>query len=98
MGIGRIDDGCDYVENDSAFRKFMSQIFNDTFMKKYTRFDNWSGFQYSSAVFVNWKAECLVIPRYTFGNFVKESTDFDSWEQMLHKGVEEFHYIQESSI
>ena len=34
----------------------------------------------------------------TFGNFVRESTDFDSWEQMLHKGVEELHYIQESSI
>lgn len=50
------------------------------------------------AVFVNWKAECLVIPRYTFSNFVRESTDFDSWEQMLHKGVEELHYIQESSI
>lgn len=55
MGICKADDGCDYVENDSAFRKFMSQIFNDTFMKKYTRFDDWSGFQYSSAVFVNWK-------------------------------------------
>lgn len=27
MGICKADDGCDYVENDSAFRKFMSQIF-----------------------------------------------------------------------
>lgn len=52
MGICKADDGCDYVENDSAFRKFMSQIFNDTFMKKYTRFDDCQGFSIQAAVFV----------------------------------------------
>lgn len=72
-----------YVEMDSKTRELLNEIFTDEFMKENTNFDNFEGFQYSSAVIANWKAERMVYAQLLMDNFVKESTRFSSWTQMV---------------
>ena len=44
---------------------------------------NFEGFQYSSAVITNWNSDHMVYARLLMDNFVKESTRFNSWEEMV---------------
>lgn len=71
------------------FRKMLEVIFNDEFMQKYTRFENFEGFRYSSAVMTNWEADMMVYQRKVFDHFIKESTDFTTWEEMVKKATDE---------
>ena len=82
-------DGYVYVDMDEDFRKLLERIFNDEFMKKHTNFDNFEGFKYSSAVIANWNAEKMVYAQLLMDNFVKESTEYSSWEEMVKAAADE---------
>ncbi|MCF0144336.1 MAG: hypothetical protein HUJ79_04410, partial [Firmicutes bacterium] len=63
----------DYVviDTDEKFRELLNTIFSDEFMKKYTEFDNFEGFKYSSAVMANWDSDQMIYSQTVFDNFVK---------------------------
>lgn len=85
----------DYVSVfcDKEFKDLLKRLFTDSFMQKYTRFQSFEGFQYSSAVFVNWKSEIMVYSEKNFNAFVNESTDFDSWDEMVKKATDLYYNI-----
>ncbi len=82
-------EGYVYVDMDEEFRKLLNAIFSDEFMQKNTNFENFEGFQYSSAVIANWEADRMVYARLLMDNFVKESTKFSTWEEMVKAAAEE---------
>ena len=45
------------------------------------------GFRYSSAVMVNWKADTLIYAPPLLDAFVKESTDFATWDEMVRSAT-----------
>ena len=79
-----------YVDYPPEFRELLGRIMNDAFMVKNTRFQSFEGFRYSSAVFVNWNSDQLVYNEEVFDNFVKESTRFESWEEMVRAATNQF--------
>ena len=56
------------VDTNAEFRKLLKTVFSDAFMKKYTTFENFEGFQYSSAVMTNWEADQMIYSRAVFDN------------------------------
>lgn len=84
-----MEPGWERVANTPALRKLFAEIFSDTFMQAHTRFQNFAGFCYSSAVILNWDAEELVYPTLLLDNFVKESTDYFSWNEMVRAATDE---------
>ncbi|MCI8992416.1 MAG: hypothetical protein HFG80_06795 [Eubacterium sp.] len=82
-------DGYVYVEVDDKLRKLLDTIFTDEFMQTHTNFDNFEGFQYSSAVITNWKSDHMVYAQLLMDNFVKESTCFSGWEEMVKCAADE---------
>lgn len=77
-----------YVDFSDDIRKLLNEIFSNTFMQTHSRFQSFEAFQYSSAVFVNWKADQLVYDKEVFDGFVRESTDFGSWEEMVQAAAD----------
>lgn len=73
----------EYVPSPPEFKQRLKEIFTDEFMQAETNFKTFEGFQYSSAVFVNWKADVMVYNSEILDNFVRESTRFSSWEEMV---------------
>ena len=84
-----MDDGYVRIEADEKFRKLLTVIFTDDFMKRNTNFANFEGFKYSSAVITNWNSERMVYARLLMDNFVRESTRFKSWEEMVMTACDE---------
>ena len=84
-----MDDGYVRVESDENFRRLLKTIFTDAFMEKNTNFQNFEGFQYSSAVITNWNSDHMVYAKLLMDNFVKESTRFESWEEMVKTACDE---------
>lgn len=82
-------EGYVYVDMDDKFRSLLEKIFNDGFMKAHTNFDNFEGFKYSSAVICNWNADQLVYAQLLMDNFVKESTEYSTWEEMVKAASDE---------
>ena len=78
-----MDDGYVRVPNDPEFRKLLEVIFDDKFMKENTTLENFEAFKYSSAVITNWNADTLVYARILLDGFVRESTRFNTWEEMV---------------
>lgn len=78
-----MNDGYVRIEMDENFRKLLKTIFTDEFMSSNTNFSNFEGFQYSSAVITNWNSDHMVYAKLLMDNFVKESTRFTSWEEMV---------------
>ena len=66
-----------------ALMKLLEDIFTDEFMQQHTRFENFDGFKFSSAVMVNWKADTIVYAPLLLDSFVKESTQFSNWDEMV---------------
>ena len=73
---------------DEDQMKLLEDIFTDAFMQQHTRFDNFEGFQFSSAVILNWKADTLVYAPLLLDAFVKESTRFGSWDEMVRTATQ----------
>ncbi len=76
-------EGYVYVEMDEKTKKLLEVIFTDEFMEKHTNFKNFEGFKYSSAVITNWNSEYMVYAKLLMDNFVKESTCFSEWDEMV---------------
>lgn len=81
----------DYVSVPAPkeFRDLLKRIFTDDFMKAHTTFENFEGFRYSSAVMTNWEADIMIYSPEVFDNFVKESTEFTGWEEMVRAATDE---------
>ena len=71
------------VEATPQLRKHINTIFTDEFMRENTNFTCFMDFQSSSSVFLNWNSYLWVYNEEVFDGFVKESTRFSSWEEMV---------------
>ena len=78
-----VSKGFVFLENAPELMRLLEDIFTDDFMQEYTRFESFEGFRYSSAVMVNWKADTLIYAPPLLDAFVKESTDFATWDEMV---------------
>ena len=78
-----------YVDYPQEMKDLLANIFSDDFMQAHTRFQSFEGFRYSSAVFVNWNADQLIYDDVVFNNFVKESTQFSSWDDMVRAATDQ---------
>lgn len=77
------------VPAGEEFWQLLKIIFTDEFMQKYTNFENFEYFQFSSAVMVNWTGPYMVYHEVVFNNFVIESTQFKTWDEMIMKAADE---------
>ena len=75
------------LTNAPELMKLLEDIFTDEFMQKHTRFENFDGFKFSSAVMVNWKADTIVYAPLLLDSFVKESTQFADWDEMVRSAT-----------
>lgn len=66
----------------------LEDIFTDEFMQQHTRFENFDGFRFSSAVMVNWKADTIVYAPLLLDSFVRESTQFAGWDEMVRTAAD----------
>lgn len=76
-----------FLENAPELMKLLEDVFTDEFMKKHTRFENFDGFKFSSAVMVNWKADTIIYAPLLLDSFVKESTQFANWDEMVRSAT-----------
>ncbi|MFV0465415.1 MAG: hypothetical protein ACK5ML_05015 [Lachnospiraceae bacterium] len=76
-------EGYIYVKNDAACKALLNEIFTEEFMQQNTNFSEFAAFQFSSAVIVNWESEEMVYAKLLMDNFVKESTKFSTWDEMV---------------
>lgn len=77
-----------YTDCPPEFKNLLSRIFSEDFMRENTRFTSFEGFRYSSAVFVNWNTDEMVYDEAVFNNFVKESTRFLTWDEMVRTAAD----------
>jgi len=76
--------------------RLLKDIFTPAFMKAHTSFESFEGFRYSSAVIVNWEAETLVYSATLLDHFVRESTEFSCWDELVRAAVKErYHTLGE---
>ena len=71
-----------------ALMKVLEDVFTDEFMQANSRFESFEGFQFSSAVMVNWKANPIVYAPLLLDAFVKESTRFGDWDEMVRTATQ----------
>lgn len=76
------------INNDEKIKNLLIYIFTDGFMKKYTNFDNFDYFKYSSAVICNWESEKMVYDEKLLNLFIKESTKFSTFDEMVKKAAD----------
>lgn len=76
------------VRNDEKLKNLLQEIFTDEFMFQYTNFETFRYFKYSSAVICNWEAETMIYDEDLLNLFVKESTDFFTFEEMVKKATD----------
>ena len=86
--------GFDVVPNTAELRQILKEIFSDEFMKAHTNFDSFDIFKFSSAVICNWEKDPLIYSRYLLDHFVRESTEFDSWDRMIRVAADEKYHSQ----
>lgn len=65
-----------------------SVLFNDSFMLKYTKFNNLDELFENSAFEVETDEDFAKIPDLEWDNYIKEVTNFDNWEEMMSKAAE----------
>ncbi len=80
--------GFAYIDDAPQVMRLLNDIFTEEFMGKHTRFQSFEGFRYSSAVIINWDAERMVYNTELLDHFVRESTDFASWDEMVRAATE----------
>lgn len=71
------------IENSEKLRGLLKEIFTGDFMQEYTNFTSFEYFRYSSAVIVNWNAEKMIYDEDLLNLFVRESTRFRSFDEMV---------------
>lgn len=78
-----------FVPADARFRSLLEQIFTEDFMCKNTNFKSFEAFKYSSAVITNWNADQMVYSKILLDGFVRESTRFTTWDEMVIEATDE---------
>ena len=58
-------------------------VFTDEFMQENTNFENFEAFKYSSAVIANWTKDEMVYAKLLMDGFVKESTKFETFDELV---------------
>ena len=77
------------IKAGKEFWDLLDMIFTDEFMQKHTNFESFEYFRYSSAVMVNWGGAFMVYQETVFDTFVVESTEVESWAQMVTAAADE---------
>ena len=77
-----------YIPMSPDDKKLLETIFTDEFMQAQTNFEAFRDFQSSSAVFTNWKSDIMVYNEEVFDGFVRESTRFTSWDEMVRTAAD----------
>ena len=77
------------VKNDDTLKGFFEGIFSDAFMQRHTNFESFEFFRYSSAVITDWTAAEMVYNEELLDLFVRESTCFHSFNEMIRAAVAE---------
>ena len=71
------------ITGAKRLKEQLGRMFTDNFMKEHTRFQSFEAFRYSSAVLLNWDADTWIYSPELLDLFVRESTDFFNWEEMI---------------
>lgn len=77
-----------HVPAGKEFWEMLELIFTEEFMQKYTNFENYEYFRYSSAVMVNWGGSEMIYQEEVFNHFITESTVFKTWDEMVMKAAD----------
>jgi hypothetical protein len=78
-----IDSRFETVEAAGELLVLLEEIFTTEFMLGNTQFESFAAFRYSSAVIVPWEASVWIYNVAVFNAFVRESTRYSSWEEMV---------------
>ncbi|EOP32238.1 hypothetical protein CN544_19205 [Bacillus toyonensis] len=62
-------------------------LFNNSFMKKYTKFNNIDELFENSAFEVETDEDFAKIPDDEWDKYINEVTDFENWEEMMSKAA-----------
>lgn len=76
------------VEMDARLRELLEEIFDEAFMRANTNFDSFEAFRYSSAVIADWNAPRMVYAELLMDGFVRESTRFASFAEMVQAAAD----------
>lgn len=78
-----------YIDDAPQVMRLLKDVLTDDFMAAHTSFQSFEGFRYSSAVIVNWDARQIVYDAALLDLFVRESTEFSSWDEMVRAATDE---------
>ncbi len=67
----------------------LQALFTNAFMKKYTHYNSFEEYTYSTAVFINWSADFVVGDRFAFDSSVQGKTQFKTWDEMYQRALKE---------
>jgi hypothetical protein len=65
-------------------------LFNSSFMRTYTNFESFDELLTAGGFVVNNQDDFKAIPDDEFDSHVRNTTKFDSWQQMLNTATEKF--------
>lgn len=77
------------VSNPPQLKALLDEIFTPEFMCRHSSVKSFEAFQYSSAVVVNWGKDPLIYRPVLLDTFVREVTDFSSWDEMVKQAADE---------
>ncbi|MNK43719.1 hypothetical protein D3C87_624340 [compost metagenome] len=63
------------------------ELFDKSFMEKYTTFTNFTDFLVDGGFVVNSKEDLEAIPDDEFDDYIRKSTKFESWSDMQEEAV-----------
>ncbi|MNW61637.1 hypothetical protein D3C74_397090 [compost metagenome] len=66
------------------------ELFNESFMEKYTSFTNFNDFLVAGNFVVNSKEDFEAIPDDVFDTYIRDSTQFESWNEMQEEAVGDY--------
>ncbi len=75
--------GFNIVPNAPEFKNLLNEIFCDEYIQSHSNFGSFQAFKYSSAVIVDWDHDPLIYSKSMLDSFVKESTQFSTWDEMV---------------
>jgi hypothetical protein len=77
-------------ELDGKHQVSFDNIFTNSFMRKYTSVSNFDEFLTAGGFEVNSEEDFEAIPDDDMDNYVRKSTEFSSWQEMLNTAGEEY--------